>query len=129
MNPVETHEITELIAKLRTEGGFTVLVIEDDMHVVEGIPTASLLSTTGSRSPRIVRPGGDRPRGRGGIPGPADVHRGGGAAMTDNGAPLLRLDAVNTYYGPIDISRDALAVHPGELVCLLGGNASGSRRP
>jgi ABC-type branched-subunit amino acid transport system ATPase component len=37
MNPVETHEITELIAKLRSEGDYTVLVIEHDMHVVEGI--------------------------------------------------------------------------------------------
>jgi ABC-type branched-subunit amino acid transport system ATPase component len=37
MNPVETHEITELIARLRQEGGFTILVIEHDMHVVEGI--------------------------------------------------------------------------------------------
>ncbi len=37
MNPKETHEITELIGKLRTEGGFTILVIEHDMHVVEGI--------------------------------------------------------------------------------------------
>jgi branched-chain amino acid transport system ATP-binding protein len=37
MNPVETHEITELIAKLRDEGEYTVLVIEHDMHVVEGI--------------------------------------------------------------------------------------------
>jgi branched-chain amino acid transport system ATP-binding protein len=37
MNPVETHEITELIAKLRTDGDYTVLVIEHDMHVVEGI--------------------------------------------------------------------------------------------
>ncbi|HSS72229.1 MAG TPA: ABC transporter ATP-binding protein [Gaiellaceae bacterium] len=37
MNPVETHEVTELIAKLRTDGGYTVLVIEHDMHVVEGI--------------------------------------------------------------------------------------------
>jgi ABC-type branched-subunit amino acid transport system ATPase component len=37
MNPVETHEITELIAKLRKEGGYTILVIEHDMHVVEGI--------------------------------------------------------------------------------------------
>ena len=37
MNPAETHEITELIGKLRTEGGFTILVIEHDMHVVEGI--------------------------------------------------------------------------------------------
>jgi ABC-type branched-subunit amino acid transport system ATPase component len=37
MNPKETQEITELIAKLRTEGGYTILVIEHDMHVVEGI--------------------------------------------------------------------------------------------
>jgi ABC-type branched-subunit amino acid transport system ATPase component len=37
MNPAETHEITELISRLRTEGGYTILVIEHDMHVVEGI--------------------------------------------------------------------------------------------
>jgi branched-chain amino acid transport system ATP-binding protein len=37
MNPSETHEITELIGELRTEGGYTILVIEHDMHVVEGI--------------------------------------------------------------------------------------------
>ena len=37
MNPRETQEITELIGKLRTEGGYTILVIEHDMHVVEGI--------------------------------------------------------------------------------------------
>jgi ABC-type branched-subunit amino acid transport system ATPase component len=37
MNPVETHEITELISRLREEGGYTILVIEHDMHVVEGI--------------------------------------------------------------------------------------------
>ena len=37
MNPVETHEMTELIGKLRDEGGYTILVIEHDMHVVEGI--------------------------------------------------------------------------------------------
>jgi ABC-type branched-subunit amino acid transport system ATPase component len=37
MNPSETHEITELIGQLRKEGGYTILVIEHDMHVVEGI--------------------------------------------------------------------------------------------
>jgi branched-chain amino acid transport system ATP-binding protein len=37
MNPVETHEMTELIARLREEAGYTILVIEHDMHVVEGI--------------------------------------------------------------------------------------------
>ena len=37
MNPVETHEITELIGRLRDEAGYTILVIGHDMHVVEGI--------------------------------------------------------------------------------------------
>ncbi len=36
MNPAETHEITQLISRLRKEGGYTILVIEHDMHCVEG---------------------------------------------------------------------------------------------
>jgi branched-chain amino acid transport system ATP-binding protein len=39
---------------------------------------------------------------------------------------LLRLDGINTYYGQMHILQDLeLEVAPGELVCLLGGNASG----
>jgi branched-chain amino acid transport system ATP-binding protein len=39
---------------------------------------------------------------------------------------LLRLDDVDTYYGPIHILQGvSLEVGEGELVCLLGGNASG----
>ena len=46
--------------------------------------------------------------------------------MSANGAPLLRLDSVDTYYGEIHILQGvSLEVGPGELVCLLGGNASG----
>jgi len=37
MNPAETHEMTELIGRLRVESGYSILVIEHDMHVVEGI--------------------------------------------------------------------------------------------
>jgi branched-chain amino acid transport system ATP-binding protein len=40
--------------------------------------------------------------------------------------PLLRLEGINTYYGQMHILQDAnLDVGQGELVCLLGGNASG----
>ena len=39
---------------------------------------------------------------------------------------LLEVDAVDTYYGPIHILQSlSLEVGEGELVCLLGGNASG----
>ena len=37
MNPTETREITQLIGRLREEAGYSILVIEHDMHVVEGI--------------------------------------------------------------------------------------------
>ena len=50
-----------------------------------------------------------------------------GKTATDAPAPpLLKLDAVDTYYGQIHILQGlTLEVHAGELVCLLGGNASG----
>src|SRR6202158_1839189 len=46
--------------------------------------------------------------------------------MTENGAPLLELENVDPCYGPIHILQSlSLQVRAGELVCLLGGNASG----
>jgi len=48
------------------------------------------------------------------------------AAETGHGTPLLELVGINTFYGPIHILQDSnLVVGEGELVCLLGGNASG----
>ena len=39
---------------------------------------------------------------------------------------LLKLTGINTYYGQIHILQDVeLEVGEGELVSLLGGNASG----
>jgi branched-chain amino acid transport system ATP-binding protein len=40
--------------------------------------------------------------------------------------PVLELRDVSTHYGPIQVLRDvSITVYPGEIVCLLGGNASG----
>jgi branched-chain amino acid transport system ATP-binding protein len=40
--------------------------------------------------------------------------------------PLLELERVNTYYGPVQVHFDlSLSVGAGQIVCLLGGNASG----
>jgi len=43
--------------------------------------------------------------------------------MTD---AILRLDKVNSFYGPIQVHFDlSIEVGRGQIVCLLGGNASG----
>ena len=122
MNPKETHEITELIAKLREDGGYTILVIEHDMHVVEGISDRVIALDHGVKiaegsyetvatNEKVVEAYlGLRDRG----------------AQMSAAPSLLELDAVDTYYGQIHILQElSIKIEPGELVCLLGGNASG----
>jgi branched-chain amino acid transport system ATP-binding protein len=42
------------------------------------------------------------------------------------GEPLLRLTGIDTFYGPVQVHFGLeIAVEPGKIVCLLGGNASG----
>jgi branched-chain amino acid transport system ATP-binding protein len=47
--------------------------------------------------------------------------------MTANGrTPILSLKGVNTHYGAAHILKDVdIDIYAGEMVCLLGGNASG----
>jgi branched-chain amino acid transport system ATP-binding protein len=50
------------------------------------------------------------------------AERGGGR----DGQPVLELRNVTTHYGPIRVLTDVdIEIYPGEIVCLLGGNASG----
>ncbi len=44
----------------------------------------------------------------------------------DGATALLEMRGVNTHYGAVHILKDVeFSIYPGELVCLLGGNASG----
>lgn len=44
----------------------------------------------------------------------------------DGKQPVLELRHVSTHYGPIQVLRNVnVEIYPGEIVCLLGGNASG----
>jgi branched-chain amino acid transport system ATP-binding protein len=47
--------------------------------------------------------------------------------MNENGhAPILELRNVSTHYGLVSVLRDVdMEIYGGEMVCLLGGNASG----
>ncbi len=47
-------------------------------------------------------------------------------AISTEQAPLLEMRRVNAHYGAVHALRDVdLSIYEGELVCLLGGNASG----
>lgn len=42
------------------------------------------------------------------------------------GTPILQMSDVTTHYGPIRVLHHVdMVIYPGEMVCLLGGNASG----
>ena len=46
--------------------------------------------------------------------------------MSDRGAPILEMRNVSTHYGLVAVLRNVdVQIHEGEMVCLLGGNASG----
>ncbi len=54
----------------------------------------------------------------------ADASRSPAAAPRHD--PLLELRDVTTHYGPIRVLHHVnMVIYPGEMVCLLGGNASG----
>jgi branched-chain amino acid transport system ATP-binding protein len=47
-------------------------------------------------------------------------------AAGDGARPVLELRNVSTHYGLVSVLRDVdMQIYPGEMVCLLGGNASG----
>ena len=122
MNPKETHEITELIAKLREDGGYTILVIEHDMHVVEGISDRVIALDHGVK----IAEGSYESVATNEKVIEAYLGLGTAAAQMSSVQSLLELDAVDTYYGQIHILQAlSIRIQPGELVCLLGGNASG----
>ena len=127
MNPNETHEMTELIGRLRDELGLAILVIEHDMHVVEGMlrPRRRARPRRQDRRGQLRRRSPTHPGGRRGVPGARPRGAGGG---DERGSKLrcCSLDEVTTYYGQMRILEGiSLQVGAGELVCLLGGNASG----
>ena len=138
MNPAETHEVTELIGRLRDERGVAILVIEHDMHVVAGCSDRVVALDHGVK----IAEGGfdqvaDHPAVVEAYMGrhPEDLAEAGMSEVPPPGETtprprrargLLSLDQVTTYYGQMRILEGiSLHVDEGELVCLLGGNASG----
>ena len=124
MNPNETAEMTQLIGRLRSELGLTVLLIEHDMRVVMGISDHILVLDHGERiaqgTPAEVR---RRSPGHRRVPGDDQLMETNGRTV---GEVLLRLSGVHTYYGKIHALQGVdIDVREGEIVTLIGSNGAG----
>jgi branched-chain amino acid transport system ATP-binding protein len=134
MNPSETAEMLEYLQTLKGRG-LSMIVIEHKLPLVMKLSDRVIVMDEGekiaeggpldvSRDARVIEAylGASReisPRveaAEARIEGPA----------TPTATPLLRLESVDSYYGSVQVHHGlSLEVRKGEIVCLLGGNASG----
>ncbi|HJS37075.1 MAG TPA: branched-chain amino acid ABC transporter ATP-binding protein/permease [Burkholderiales bacterium] len=120
----ERERVSRLVKNVAA--GIPVLIVEHDIDRVLGFSQTVTVMNQGevlmSGTPEAVR--GDRRV--------QEVYTGtgtppvSGSASVAGGAPLLRLDKVNAFYGKSHILADAtLDVREGEIVALLGRNGAG----
>ena len=125
MNPTESAELTGLIGTLRDEWGFAIVVIEHDMEVVREVSDRVVVLDHGTKiAEGDYADVSNDPQGDRGLPRP-----GGRSTMSADqpaATPLMEMRSVNAHYGAVHALRDVnLSIYEGEMVCLLGGNASG----
>jgi len=145
MNQTETAEVLDQLLALKAAGqtillvehkldlvlavSDRVLVMDDGRLIAAGSPAAvrndpavveAYLGRRQQRDRRAVAAVVDRAAGS----APAGLVPTPGEASADG--TLLTLDAVDVFYGPVQALHGVtLQVRPGEIVSLLGGNASG----
>ena len=155
MNPTETAEVLEQLAELKAQGQTMLLIehkldlvmaLSDQVIVLDhGQVIASGPPAAVQANPRVVEAYLGRRRveesrsrgveGSGVAVQPTSARQAGPrplASVPDareraiSVAPLLRLEHVDAFYGPARALADvSLEVGEGEIVSLLGGNASG----
>ena len=127
MNQTETAEMQGLIGDLK-KTGLTILLIEHKLDMVMQLSDRVVVMDEGHViAERQARRRAQRPRGDRGLSRPSPRRRVRRSRRLPNDAtPLLSIEGVNTFYGPVQVHFDlSLAVGRGQIVCLLGGNASG----
>jgi len=126
MNPVETAQLIEQLAALRAAGQ-TMLIVEHKLELVYALADRVIVLDSGKK----IFDG--PPAGVAGDPAVREAYLGSGrAAQATRSTPpvdaaaLVALEDIDAFYGPTQVlTQVSISVGPGEIVSLLGGNASG----
>ncbi len=138
MNQTETVEMQALIADLK-QRGLTMLLIEHKLDLVmqlsdrvivmdDGIKIAEGSPQQVRRDPAVIEAylGHSRRSARRSRPPLREATLMQGPPYSSRAPRCCALESINTFYGAIQAHFDlSLQVPRGEIVCLLGGNASG----
>jgi len=132
MNPAETGEVLQQLLELKAKGQ-AMLLIEHKIDLVMALSDLVLVMDSGRiiasgdpasvrRDPAVVEAYLGSRRERVEVRQAADFTE----AADSPAVPLLALNDVDVHYGPVHALRGvSLRVGKGEIVSLLGGNASG----
>jgi branched-chain amino acid transport system ATP-binding protein len=127
MNATETQEMLQQLMALK-EAGHTILLVEHKLELVMALSDRVLVLDSGRliaqgtptevrHSPEVIEAYLGKRRTQ---------TRPSASASVTNGPALLELREINVFYGHFHALRDvSLQVGKREMVCLLGGNASG----